>query len=95
MFAAVAAGVPARDQGIASGIASSGQQVGSAVGLAVLVAIANAGTDGLGGEALRSATADGVQAAILLAAAGAAITALTAWRLCSGASAEEAVTAPA
>jgi len=95
MFAAVAAGVPARDQGIASGIASSGQQVGSAVGLAVLVAIANAGTDGLGGEALRSATADGVQAAILLAAAGAAITALMAWRLCSGASAEEAVTAPA
>lgn len=96
MFAAVATGVPARDQGIASGIASSGQQVGSAVGLAVLVALSNAGTDGLTGEPLRAATADGVQTAILVAAAGAAITAVVARRLrITAASAEEPATAAA
>jgi EmrB/QacA subfamily drug resistance transporter len=78
MFAAVATGVPGHDQGIASGIASSGQQVGSAVGLAILVAIANSGTDGLNGQALRAATDDGVRTAMLVAAAGIVLTALVA-----------------
>ncbi|MER8791539.1 MFS transporter [Mesorhizobium sp. M0228] len=72
MFAAAAKGVAAHEQGIASGIASTGQQVGSAVGLAILVAVANAGTGGLTGEALRVATAEGVRMAVYLAAAGTA-----------------------
>ena len=81
MFAAVATGVAATEQGIASGIASSGQQVGSAVGLAILVAIANAGTDGSHGEALRVATGDGVRTAMLVSAAGILLTTLVALRL--------------
>ncbi|WP_205304178.1 MFS transporter [Nonomuraea montanisoli] len=70
MFAAASIGVAPEDQGIASGMASTGQQVGSAVGLAVLVAVANAGTDGLTGAALRAATSDGLRTAVLIAAAG-------------------------
>ncbi|WP_214414951.1 MFS transporter [Sphaerisporangium fuscum] len=70
MFAAAAAGVPAHDQGIASGMASSGQQIGGAVGLAVLVAVSNAGTDGYAGEALRAAVTDGLRTAVFVAAAG-------------------------
>ncbi|MEK2474397.1 MFS transporter [Streptomyces noursei] len=70
MYAAAMTGVDEGDQGIASGIASTGEQVGSAVGLAVLVALANAGTRGLTGEELRTATSDGVRAAVLAAAAG-------------------------
>ncbi|MBO0818017.1 MAG: MFS transporter, partial [Actinobacteria bacterium] len=67
MFAAAAAGVPARQQGIASGMASSGQQVGSAVGLAVLVGIANSGIAGHTGEALRAAVNDGLRTAVFVA----------------------------
>ncbi|MFI9504388.1 MFS transporter [Nocardia sp. NPDC052566] len=70
MFAAAGNGVAAEEQGIASGIASTGQQIGTAVGLAVLVAIANSGTDGLTGAALRLAAADGMRTAVFLAAAG-------------------------
>lgn len=81
MFATVATGIADRDQGVASGIASSGQQLGSAVGLAVLVAIANADTKGLDGDALRIAVADGIQTAVLIAAAGVVLTAALAWRL--------------
>jgi hypothetical protein len=44
-------------------------------GLALLVAVANSGLDGLGGEAFRSATTDGLRTAMLLAAAGIAATA--------------------
>jgi EmrB/QacA subfamily drug resistance transporter len=80
MFGAAAAGIPAADQGIASGVASTAQQVGGSVGLAVFVAVANAGTDGLSGEALRSATVDGLRTAVLLAAAGIAVTAVAALR---------------
>lgn len=68
-------------QGVASGIASTGTQVGAAVGLAVLVAIANAGTDGLSGEALRIATASGLQTGVFVAAAGIAATILIALNL--------------
>lgn len=42
MFGVSTAGVPAQDQGVASGIATAGQQVGGALGLAVLVAVASA-----------------------------------------------------
>ncbi|WP_052849784.1 MFS transporter [Streptomyces avicenniae] len=78
MFGAAALGVAAEDQGIASGVASTSQQVGGAVGLALLVAVANAGLDGLGGEALRSATTEGLRTAVFVAAAGIAVTALVA-----------------
>ena len=61
-------------------MASTAQQVGGTVGLAVFVAVANAGTDGLSGEALRVATVDGLRTAVLLAAAGIAVTALAALR---------------
>ncbi len=70
MFSASATGVHPYEQGISSGIVSTGQQVGSAVGLGILVAIANAGTDGLTGEALRSATSDGLRTAVLVATGG-------------------------
>jgi EmrB/QacA subfamily drug resistance transporter len=78
MFGAAALGVAAEDQGIASGIASTSQQVGGAVGLALLVAVANAGLDGLGGQAFRAATTDGLRTAMSIAAAGIAATALIA-----------------
>ncbi|MER6799917.1 MFS transporter, partial [Amycolatopsis mediterranei] len=80
MFGAAAAGIPAADQGVASGVASTAQQVGGSVGLAVFVAVANAGTHGLPGEALRVATVDGLRTAVLLAAAGIALTAVAALR---------------
>ncbi|MEU0032136.1 MFS transporter [Streptomyces sp. NPDC006335] len=78
MFGAATLGVDPMEQGIASGWASTTQQVGGAVGLAILVAIANSGLDGLQGEALRSATNDGLRTAVLIAAAGIALTALVA-----------------
>ncbi len=80
MFGAAAAGIPAGDQGVASGVASTAQQIGGSVGLAVFVAVANAGTHGLSGEALRLATVDGLRTAVLLAAAGIAVTAVAALR---------------
>jgi EmrB/QacA subfamily drug resistance transporter len=78
MFIAAGAGVPDRDQGVASAIASTGSGVGAAVGLAALVLVANAGTGALTGEALRVATADGLGAAVLVVAAGIALTGLLA-----------------
>jgi EmrB/QacA subfamily drug resistance transporter len=78
MFGAASTGVDANEQGIASGMASTTQQIGGAIGLAVLVAIANAGTHDLDGEALRTATTTGLRTAFLIAAAGIALTALTA-----------------
>lgn len=76
MYAAASTGVPSSHQGVASGIASTGQQIGAAVGLAVLVAVANSGTHGLTGEPLLTATTSGLRTAVLLAAAGIAVTAL-------------------
>ncbi|WP_131739541.1 MFS transporter [Actinomadura roseirufa] len=70
LFAAASTGVPPHRQGVASGMTSTGLQVGSAVGLAVLVAIANAGTGGRSGEALRVAVTDGLRSAVLVTAAG-------------------------
>ncbi|GAA0922225.1 hypothetical protein [Pseudonocardia zijingensis] len=80
MFGAATSGTAPDQQGVASGSASTAQQIGGAVGLAVLVAIANAVTEGLTGSALRSTTTDCLRAAILVAAAGIAVTALVARR---------------
>jgi MFS family permease len=74
MFIAAGTGVPDDDQGVASGAASTAMQAGAAVGLAVLVLVANAGTEGLDGEELRTATADGISAAAFVVAAGIAAT---------------------
>jgi MFS family permease len=81
MFIAAGTGVADREQGVASGITSTSTSVGAAVGLALLVLVANSGTDGLAGEALRTARADGLSAAVLLIAAGIAAIALLALHL--------------
>jgi MFS family permease len=81
MFIAAGTGVADREQGIASGLASTSTSVGAAVGLAVLVLVATSGTDGLTGEALRTATADGLSTAVLVVAAGIAAIALVALNL--------------
>ncbi len=70
MFIAAATGVPAREQGIASGIVSTGAGIGAAVGLAILVLVANSGTQGLVGEDLRIVTAAGIRTAVLVIAGG-------------------------
>ena len=74
IFIAAGTGVAEREHGVASGIASTAMGIGAAVGLAVLVLVANSGTDGLAGEPLRIATADGLSAAVLVVAAGIAAT---------------------
>jgi EmrB/QacA subfamily drug resistance transporter len=81
MFIAAGTGVPDREQGVASAIASTSTSVGAAVGLAVLVLIANSGTSGLTGEQLRTATADGLGAAMFAVAVGIAVMVLVALRL--------------
>jgi hypothetical protein len=81
MFIAAGTGVVDRDQGVASAIASTGSGIGAALGLAVLVLVANADTDDLDGEALRTATANGLSAALLAVAAGIAATVLVALAL--------------
>jgi EmrB/QacA subfamily drug resistance transporter len=81
MFIAAGTGVGDREQGVASGLASTSTSFGAAVGLALLVLVANADTDGLAGEALRVARADGLRSAVLVVAAGIAATALVALRL--------------
>ena len=81
IFIAAGTGVADAEQGVASGIASTSTSVGAAVGLALLVMVANAGTDGLSGEALRIATADGLSAAVLVIAGAIAASALVAINL--------------
>lgn len=70
MWIAAGNGVAQHEQGIASGMASTTQQVGAAVGLAILIAISTSGLDGLAGGPLQSATADGLQTAVYVSAAG-------------------------
>ena len=84
MFIAAGTGVSDRDQGISSGIASTGGGIGAAVGLAVLVLVANAGTEGLDGEALQIARAEGLSTAVLVIAAGIALTVLVALPVTTG-----------
>jgi MFS family permease len=74
MFIAAATGVTDREQGIASGIVSTGSGIGAAVGLAILVLVANSGTEGLLGEGLRIATAEGISTAVLVVAGGILLT---------------------
>lgn len=81
MFIAAGTGVSGEEQGVAAGIASTSTSIGAAVGLAVLVLVANSGTNGLGGEELRKATADGLGLAVLVIAALIAATALVAMNL--------------
>ena len=81
MFIAVGTGVADRQQCIASGIASTSTSIGAAVGLAALVLVANSGTGGLTGEALRIATADGLSTAVLVVAGVIAAIALVALNL--------------
>jgi hypothetical protein len=81
MFIAAATGVSDQDQGVASGVASTGSGVGAAIGLAFLVLVANSGTHGLTGEELRVATAAGLRAAVLVAAAGILVSLLVALSL--------------
>jgi MFS family permease len=78
MFIAAATGVTDRDQGVASGIASTATGVGAGVGLAVLVLVANSGSHGLAGEALRLAQADGIRTAVFCIAGGIGLTFLIA-----------------
>lgn len=78
MFAAALTGVQPADQGIGSGMAVTGQQVGGALGLAVLVAVINAGTAGLTGEASRLEVNNGLRDASFVAAAAIAATILVA-----------------
>lgn len=94
MFIAAGTGVSDRDQGISSGIASTGAGIGAALGLAVLVLVANSGTEGLDGEALRIATADGLSTAVLVVAAGIALTVLVALPLTIGRGAPTNVPCP-
>ncbi|GLZ36587.1 MFS transporter [Actinokineospora sp. NBRC 105648] len=81
MWIAAASGVSDDEQGIASGMASTTQQVGYAIGLAVLVAIANADTRGLAGEALRFAVSDGIQTSFYIAGVLAVLGAVVAMTL--------------
>jgi hypothetical protein len=70
-----------REHGVASAIASTASGIGAAVGLAALVLIANAGTDGLTGEPLRVAMAEGIATAVFVVAGGIAVTLLIALNL--------------
>ena len=81
MFIAAGSGVADRQQGVASSVASTSTSIGAAVGLALLVLVATSGTDGLTGESLRIATADGLRTAVLVVAGGIAAIALVALNL--------------
>ncbi|EPH44046.1 putative Cephamycin export protein CmcT [Streptomyces aurantiacus JA 4570] len=70
MWIAAATGTPAHEQGVANGIASTALNIGNAIGLAVFTVIADIGTAGKAGAALRTATADGGSLVVLLTAAG-------------------------
>jgi EmrB/QacA subfamily drug resistance transporter len=81
MFIAAGTGVPDEDQGVASGIVSTSTSVGAAVGLAILVLVANAGANGVPGDALQTTPANGLSVAMLCVAGGIAATALLALTL--------------
>ncbi|WP_282795595.1 MFS transporter [Streptomyces sp. CC224B] len=70
MWIAAATGTPAHEQGVANGIASTALNIGNAIGLALFTVVADIGTEGRAGAALRSATADGEFLVVLLTAAG-------------------------
>ncbi|GGQ24094.1 EmrB/QacA subfamily drug resistance transporter [Actinomadura coerulea] len=70
MWIAAAAGSAPHEQGVANGIASTALNLGNAIGLAVFTALAEIGTGGRTGQALREATAHGDFLVVLLTAAG-------------------------
>ena len=74
IFIAAATGVEPHRQGVASAMASTASGVGAAVGLALLVLLVDPGTEPVGAEALRVATAHGIQVAVYAIAAAIAIT---------------------
>ena len=84
MFIAAGTGVSDREQGIASAIASTASGIGAAIGLALLVLVANAGTEGLAGEDLRVATAEGLRTALFVVAGGVLLSLLVALNVGSG-----------
>ncbi|RKS10050.1 EmrB/QacA subfamily drug resistance transporter [Nocardiopsis sp. Huas11] len=69
MWIAASTGVDDREQGAASGMASTALQLGAAAGLAVLVGVYATGLDGLAGEPLRVASAEGMRVALCATAA--------------------------
>jgi MFS family permease len=81
MFIAAGTGVSDAEQGTAAGITSTSTSIGAAVGLALLVLVANADTEGIHGEALSQATAEGLSRAVYVIAAAIAATALVALTL--------------
>jgi MFS family permease len=81
MFIAAATGVSNREHGVASGIVSTGSGVGAVVGLAILVLLANSGIEGLAGEALRVATAEGIRTVVFAISGGIVVTLLLALTL--------------
>ncbi|MBT2207116.1 MULTISPECIES: MFS transporter [Actinomadura] len=70
MWIAAATGTAAHEQGVANGVNSTALNIGNAIGLAVFTALADIGTGGRTGEALRTATAHGELIVVLLTAAG-------------------------
>ncbi|MET2827924.1 hypothetical protein [Mesorhizobium shangrilense] len=78
MWIAAASGVAHEEQGVASGMACTTLNIGNAIGMATLIAIANRHLGGLTGDALKTATADGIQLAFWLTAAGIVISLLAA-----------------
>jgi MFS family permease len=81
MFIAAATGVNDREQGVASGMVSTGSGIGASVGLAILVLVANFGTEGLRGEELRVAAAEGIRTAAFVIAGAIVFTLLAALNL--------------
>ena len=75
MFIAASTGVAPERQGVGSAVVSTGSGLGAAVGLAVLVLLADPGSDVVGDEALRIATAEGIRLAVFAISAGIAATA--------------------
>ena len=76
-------GVPAEQQGVASGVASTSQQVGGSIGLAVLIAVSAAVTHGVAAPAQAEVITTGLRWAFASAAlllAGGAVIALIAFR---------------
>jgi Na+/melibiose symporter-like transporter len=80
---------------LASGVASTALQVGTAAGLAVLVAVANHHIEGLSGQALRAASAEGMSAAVYVLGAVMLTAVLAARRLPGPRARVAAATSPA
>ncbi|MFG2930879.1 MFS transporter [Streptomyces achromogenes] len=73
MWIAAATGTAPQEQGVANGIASTALNIGNAIGLAIFTVIAEIGTDGKAGRALKEAQADGEFLVVMLTAAGMAV----------------------